>query len=50
MLSKIHKRCASYVASLLGLRQPLMCRAQAMISECRKYSWKDLRRESLPTL
>ena len=44
MLSKIHKRCASYVASLLGLRQPLMYRAQAIISECRTYSWKDLRR------
>ena len=44
MLSKIHKRCASYVASLLGLRRLLMCRAQDMISEARKYSWKELRR------
>ena len=44
MRRQIHKRCVGYVALLLGLRHPLMCRAQAMISEARKYSWKDLRR------
>ena len=50
MLTKIHERGAGYVASLLGLRQPLMRRAHAMILGGRKYSWGDLRRESLPTL
>ena len=44
MLTKIHERGAGYVASLLGLRQPLMRRAHAMILGGRKYSWGDLGR------
>ena len=44
MRRKIHEHCAGYVAFLSGSGQSLMCHARDMISEFRRYSWKDLRR------